>query len=270
VTATLRGLAGARVNGITVTGVQNAPVNNSTENAAHEAVANYRSSRVAVRVVPQPTHATAMDSRSKLNYVDMVIRGIHGIHTALHDNGSEINLVDRQLIEQLSNLPAMGRIKIKGVVGPAVETDLTMLDISPTASEPGVVNIAPPLREIFAVCDGLNENVILTADTVRRLATLKDYESFVATTVANETTTSVDEVGGLETTAQNGDTETVESENQTEVDSTCDDKVSETNRHGETDPTSADTVTLIKEQYEDPTELRSNNFVCHGIVLRPF
>jgi len=114
----------------------------------------------------------------------------------------------------------MGRINIKGVVGPAVETDLTMLDISPTASEPGVVNIAHSLREIFAVCDGLNENVILMADTVRRLATLKDYESFVATTVANETTTSVDELAGLETTAQNGNTATVECENQTEVDST--------------------------------------------------
>jgi hypothetical protein len=29
----------------------------------------------------------------------------------------------------------MGRIKIKDVVGPAVETDLTLLDVSPTASE---------------------------------------------------------------------------------------------------------------------------------------
>jgi len=57
---------------------------------------------------------------------------------------------------------------------------------------------------------------------VRRLTTLKDYESFVATAVVNETTTSVDEVGGLETTAQSGDMATVKSENQTEVDLTSD------------------------------------------------
>ena len=47
----------------------------------------------------------------------------------------------------------MGRIQIEGVVGPAVETDLTLLDVSPTASESGFNNFAPPLREVFAICD---------------------------------------------------------------------------------------------------------------------
>ena len=76
----------------------------------------------------------------------------------------------------------MGWIQSKCIVGPAVETDLTLLEISHTASESGLINIAPALREVFAICDGLNESVILTADTVRRLATLGSYESFVATT----------------------------------------------------------------------------------------
>ena len=136
---------------------------------ARDVAPTYRSSRVAIRDVgdeSQLNDATVMDSRSKLNFVGIVIHGIHGSHAALHDNCSEINLINRELVQQLSNLPTMGRIQIKGVVGPAVETDLTLLDISPTASESGLINIAPPLREVFAICDGLNERVILTADTV--------------------------------------------------------------------------------------------------------
>jgi hypothetical protein len=39
----------------------------------------------------------------------------------------------------------------------------------------------PPLPEIFAVCDDLNEQMILTADTMNRLSALVTYESFVMT-----------------------------------------------------------------------------------------
>ena len=94
---------------------------------------------------------------------------------AIHDNGSEINLINRELVEQLSNLPTMGRIQIKRVGGPAVETDSTLLDrpISPTASESYFINIASPLWEALAICDGLNESLLLTADTVWRLKAMK-------------------------------------------------------------------------------------------------
>jgi len=74
----------------------------------------------------------------------------------------------------------MGRIKIKGVIGPEVETALTILDISPAAMDADTINIAPPLREVFAVCEGLNENIVLTANKVNRLVTLRNYESFAA------------------------------------------------------------------------------------------
>jgi len=116
------------------------------------------------------------------------IHGIQGTQTALHDNGSEINLINREFVEQLPNLPSMGRIKIKG---PAVETALSILDMNPAAMDANTINIAPPLREVFAVCEGLNENIILTADTVNRLVALINYASFVARTVVeNEVETS--------------------------------------------------------------------------------
>ena len=53
--------------------------------------------------------------------------------------------------------------------------------MSPVATEANCVNIAPPLSELFAVCDDLNEQIILTADTVHRLSPLKSYESLVIT-----------------------------------------------------------------------------------------
>jgi hypothetical protein len=37
--------------------------------------------------------------------------------------------------------------------------------------------------KVFAICDGLHENITLMADTVHRLASLKDYEGFVATKI---------------------------------------------------------------------------------------
>ena len=121
--------AGARVNGVAMAEGQSIQVNDATSNVARDVAPTYRISRVAIRVVgdeSQPTDATVMDSRSTLDYVGIVIHGIHGSHAALYDNGSEINLINRELVQQLSNLPTMGRIKIKGVVGPAVETDLTL------------------------------------------------------------------------------------------------------------------------------------------------
>jgi len=71
--------------------------------------------------------------------------------------------------------PATGRQTTstsRGVIGPAVETALTILDISPATMDADTINIVPPLREVFAVCEGLNENIILTADTVNRLVAL--------------------------------------------------------------------------------------------------
>ena len=158
------------------TGRQTTPASNTTGNVTRDAVLT--SARAAVSTDGlKPTNPMVVEGLSKLNYVDINIHGMQGIHAALHDNGSEINLINRDFVGQLPHLPTMGRIKIKGVVGPAVETDLTLLDVSPIASQSDCINIAPPLREVFAICDELNENIILTADTVQRLAALRNYES---------------------------------------------------------------------------------------------
>jgi hypothetical protein len=50
-----------------------------------------------------------------------------------------------------------------------------MLAVKPATSTPHEVNIAPSREVLFAVCEDLNEQVILTADTVRQLELLKTY-----------------------------------------------------------------------------------------------
>jgi hypothetical protein len=243
---------------------------NSTGHVTRSAASSYHSTCVAISDVShKPISSMVVDQLSKLNYVDVVIHGIQGVHTALHDTGSEINLINRKFVERLPNLPTIGRIKIKGVIGPAVDTDITLLDISPTASDADSINIAPPLREVFAICDGLNENIILTADTVHRLVSLRDYESFVATTVVD---TQIE--------ASDSHVETIDRNDVIQLDEHCetqrvdidhimmttdeDGHELQANRHVETDLTSADTMTLIREQHDDPALSKYFDMALHG------
>lgn len=243
---------------------------NSTSNVTRSAAASYHSACVAIsNDSHKPISSMAADQLSKLNYVNVVIHGIRGVHTALHDTGSEINLINRKLVERLPNLPTIGRIKIKGVIGPAVDTDLTLLDISPIASDADSINIAPPLREVFAICEGLNENIILTADSVHRLVSLRDYESLVATTVVE---TQIE--------ASDSHVETIDRNDVIQLDEHCetqsvdidhttmtlgeDGHELQANRHVETDLTSADTVTLIREQHDDPALSKYFDMALHG------
>jgi hypothetical protein len=39
------------------------------------------------------------------------------------------------VLRELTYLSSQGRVKIKGVVGPAVETDIVLVDLSPVATD---------------------------------------------------------------------------------------------------------------------------------------
>jgi hypothetical protein len=100
---------------------------------------------IAARVLWSATMSVVMliaDKLSKLNYVPVCIKGIGGVHDALHDSGSEVNLIQRDVLRELTYLPSQGRVKIKGVVGPAVETDVVLLDLSPFATDDNCVYCA--------------------------------------------------------------------------------------------------------------------------------
>ena len=109
-----------------------------------------------------------------LQYIHISIDGISGTFAALQDSGSQVNLISRSLLSN-DSLKSIGRISIRGAFGAPVQTDVVMLAIKPAAVGQHVVNIAPAYEILFAVCDELNEQVILTADTVNHLNFMQQY-----------------------------------------------------------------------------------------------
>ena len=194
--------------------------------------------------ITEPTEEHVVPVLAKLKYVPITITGIADTYNALIDGGSQINLVRSDVLQQVSQpITAAGRIKIKGVVGPPVETDLVMLELNPAPSDASCRNIAPPLREIFAVAPDLNEQVILTADAVQRLDALSEYESVVCDAECKDAVTNTASAD-VETTD-----ETTTSGNSA-LNSTALDLPDE-GRHYENDVRRADTVTLLHEQMND-------------------
>ena len=78
---------------------------------------------------------------SKLQYCDVTIEGMSEPVVALKDSGAQISLVKLDLISDL-NLPELGTIAIKGVVGDSVDAALVQLKIKPSP-DPQYENIAP-------------------------------------------------------------------------------------------------------------------------------
>jgi hypothetical protein len=113
-------------------------------------------------------------------------------------------------------------------------------------------------------CNGLNEQIILTADTVNRLSVLKSYESVV---VPENVTSSMDVVDA----DNNHNNEVMQTTDEMEnvpnanVEISKDDAtVPITETHFEVDSKSADTVTLINEQMNDPTLAKYFDMVQRG------
>jgi hypothetical protein len=112
------------------------------------------------------------DNISTLKYVKVAIDGVDNNLEALNDSGSQINLIRRSIIPD-GKMQMVGRIAIRGAFGAPVQTDAAFLSIKPAVSDNNEVNIAPPLEVMFAVCDELNERIILTSDTIDKLELLQ-------------------------------------------------------------------------------------------------
>ena len=108
-----------------------------------------------------------------MKYVKIAIDGVYFNNIeALHDSGSQVNLIRKSIIPE-DQMKAVGRIAIRGAFGAPVQTDLVLLSIKPAVSGTNEVNIAPSLEVMFAICEELNECIILTADTVNKLELLQ-------------------------------------------------------------------------------------------------
>ena len=121
---------------------------------------------------------------SKMRYRDIMIQETGRNHIGLEDSGAEVCIVCGDLLRGL-DVPCLGRIRLRGIVGDSVEADLVRLNVKPAsfASNVGVDcieyshNIGPFIQIVFAVCDQMvnGQDVILTADAVEKLNQLNDY-----------------------------------------------------------------------------------------------
>jgi hypothetical protein len=114
------------------------------------------------------------DNIVPLKYVKVAIDRVDNNLDALNDSGSQINLIRGSIVPD-DKLQTVGRIAIRGAFGAPVQTDVALLPIKPAVSDNNEINIAPPLEVRFALCDELNERIILTSNTVNKLALLQQY-----------------------------------------------------------------------------------------------
>jgi hypothetical protein len=118
---------------------------------------------------------TIAEKFAPLDYVRINIVGIPDTFAALNDSGTQVNLIHRSLIPE-EELKSVGQIAIRGAFGSPVHSEVVMLAVKPATSAPHEFNIAPSREVLFAVCEDLNEQAILTADTVRQLELFKTYK----------------------------------------------------------------------------------------------
>ena len=111
---------------------------------------------------------------SELQYSNISIRGVEGPLVCLNDSGAEISMIKQAVIQHL-DVPKLGTIAIKGVVGEAVEANVVSLNIKP-CPEQQCENIAPYIPVLFAACNlSTDVDVILCGDVVKQLEELNAY-----------------------------------------------------------------------------------------------
>jgi Zinc knuckle len=211
----------------------------------------------AVMAEPYLSPQSIADNIVTLKYVKVAIDGVDNNLDALNDSGSQINLTRRSIVPE-DKMQTVGRIAIRGAFGAPVQTDVALLSIKPAVSDINEVNIALPLEVMFAVCDELNERIILTSDTVNKLETLQQYNVVhisksniaMANTVDDEVDdpneSSEDDVIPLDGSSES----LVSTVQNTSIDCT----ITTSNQPGvDSQMRSADYVTLRNEQLADPS-----------------
>ena len=109
---------------------------------------------------------------SELHYCDVTIEGMSEPVVALRDSGAQISLIKLDLISD-RNLPKLGTIAIRGVVGDSVDAALVQLTIKPSP-DPQYENIAPYINVMLVACDlSTDVDIILCESVVNQLDELE-------------------------------------------------------------------------------------------------
>jgi hypothetical protein len=85
-----------------------------------------------------------VENLAPLQYVRISIDGLNGDFVALHDSGSQINLIRRSLLPD-DEQQSVGKIGIRGAFDAPIQTEVVMLAFKPTVLECYEVSIMPGL-----------------------------------------------------------------------------------------------------------------------------
>ena len=108
-----------------------------------------------------PIHTTS--SIVPLQYVPLHIRELDkAVDRCLNDSGSQIAIIRRNILDTFP-FKRIGQIHIRGLVGDSIQAELTYLNIS----LPENPNFS--LRIAFAVCDDINEEMIIPSCILQEL-----------------------------------------------------------------------------------------------------
>ena len=111
---------------------------------------------------------------SELQYCNVQLEGLLGPKLALKDMGAEVSVIKQSLVEKL-NLPTMGHVTIRGILGAPVEAKLVVMKVKPWPGEHRE-NIAPWLNVVFATCAlSTDVDIILCGTAVDQLSELSLY-----------------------------------------------------------------------------------------------
>ena len=116
-------------------------------------------SRIARREVADAGNSQPLAS---LQYIPVKISGIERIIHGLADSGSEICVIHADVMRGITYEP-IGRVRLRGIIGDPVEADVTTVTIQLASDSDCVANIN------CAVCEHINEELILTANVVDQL-----------------------------------------------------------------------------------------------------
>jgi len=112
---------------------------------------------------------------AKFEYCKVKLEGLNKSLPALKDSGAQISLIRQDLIKDL-DVPTLGVISVRGVVGSPVRANLVTTGIKPQPND-GFENIAPYVPIIFAACEMTTDlDIILSSSVVEQLNDLAAYE----------------------------------------------------------------------------------------------
>jgi hypothetical protein len=119
---------------------------------------------------------------SKLKFVNVELSDVENCVTVsvagIYDSACEESCVKLSVLNGLSSIERVGKVKLRGIIGEALEADVVRLYVN-------LENCVDRIAFVCAVSDAINDDLILASDAVDELWTARDKICDIATRAKN-------------------------------------------------------------------------------------